>query len=530
MRSVSLAMVVLLCAVGCGGAGIRVSTAPKTPRRPLLLWRVTAPGVAPTYLFGTCHAGVSLDRGLPADHRAALDNARVVALEVDGESVLDPRQIMSALMLPEDQSLRALVGEGLWRELVRQLPNTGLRWMAIDRFHPFMATAMLSLAASGASRGAAHEDGMETTIARRARARGVRVAGLETVADQIRLVTGQQPSASVPALRTTLEHPREAGTMMRAVFFACAWGSDEMITLATHDSPDAIFAARNAVWLPRVELYVRDGGAFIAVGAYTAATLTALGLPVVVTIPGAGLASAAAGMVFGIPSLRLKGLYLAMATLAAHFIIEFVVIRWRSVTGGTSGIVVDTPALFGFAFGSAAKIFYLIFVLVIAAVLFARNLFRTRIGRALVAVRDKDISAEVMGIPLFRYKLLAFGVSSFYAGVAGALLAYQAGIITPENFPITVAIDYLAMIIIGGLGSVLGAVLGAIFMTLVPDLLRLAATALSGTYPALIGLIVTFREAVFGLLIILFLIFEPDGMAARWRTIKAYWKLWPFSY
>ncbi len=270
--------------------------------------------------------------------------------------------------------------------------------------------------------------------------------------------------------------------------------------------------------------------AFIAVGAYTAATLTALGLPVVVTIPGAGLASAAAGMVFGIPSLRLKGLYLAMATLAAHFIIEFVVIRWRSVTGGTSGIVVDTPALFGFAFGSAAKIFYLIFVLVIAAVLFARNLFRTRIGRALVAVRDKDISAEVMGIPLFRYKLLAFGVSSFYAGVAGALLAYQAGIITPENFPITVAIDYLAMIIIGGLGSVLGAVLGAIFMTLVPDLLRLAATALSGTYPALIGLIVTFREAVFGLLIILFLIFEPDGMAARWRTIKAYWKLWPFSY
>lgn len=269
---------------------------------------------------------------------------------------------------------------------------------------------------------------------------------------------------------------------------------------------------------------------FLAVGAYTGAKLTALGLPVLVTIPGAGLGAAAVGMVFGIPSLRLKGLYLAMATLAAHFIIEFVVIRWRPVTGGTDGIVVVTATLFGFAFDSAAKVFYLILVIAAAGVLFARNLFRTRVGRAFVAIRDKDISAEVMGIPLFRYKLVAFGVSSFYAGVAGALLAHQAGIITPENFPITVAIDYLAMIIIGGLGSVLGAVLGAFFMTLVPDLLRVVATSLSGAFPALIGLIVTLREAIFGLLIIFFLIFEPDGMAARWRTIKAYWKLWPFSY
>jgi branched-chain amino acid transport system permease protein len=270
--------------------------------------------------------------------------------------------------------------------------------------------------------------------------------------------------------------------------------------------------------------------AFLAVGAYTGANLTALGWPVLLTLPGAGLVTAAVGMVFGVPSLRLKGLYLAMATLAAHFIIEFVVIRWRAVTGGTDGVVLDTPTLFGFAFDSGVRIFYLTYGVAILAVLFARNLFRTRVGRAFVAVRDKDISAQVMGIPLFGYKLLAFGVSSFYAGVAGALLAYQAGIITPENFPITVAIDYLAMIIIGGLGSILGSVLGAVFMTLVPDLLRIAATSLSGSFPALVGLISSLREAVFGLLIIFFLIFEPDGMAARWRTIKAYWKLWPFSY
>ncbi len=270
--------------------------------------------------------------------------------------------------------------------------------------------------------------------------------------------------------------------------------------------------------------------AFLAVGAYAGANLTALGVPLLVALLGAGLVTAAVGMVFGIPSLRLKGLYLAMATLAAHFIIEFVVIRWRAVTGGTDGLVVEPPVLLGRTIDTGTELFYLTYAIVVAAVLFARNLFRTRVGRAFVAIRDRDIAAEVMGIPLFGYKLLAFGVSSFYAGVAGALLAYQAGIISPENFPITVAIDYLAMIIIGGLGSVLGSVLGAVFMTLVPEVLRLAATALSGTFPALLGLIVSLRGAVFGLLIILFLVFEPDGMAARWRTIKAYWKLWPFSY
>jgi branched-chain amino acid transport system permease protein len=270
--------------------------------------------------------------------------------------------------------------------------------------------------------------------------------------------------------------------------------------------------------------------AFLAVGAYAGANLTAMGWPLLLAIPGAGLLAAGVGMVFGIPSLRLKGLYLAMATLAAHFIVEFVVIRWRSVTGGTDGLVVETPLLFGRSIDSGGEIFYLTFAAAVAAVLFARNLVRTRIGRAFVAIRDKDISAEVMGIPLFRYKLLAFGVSSFYAGVAGALLAYQAQIISPENFPITLAIDYLGMIIIGGLGSVLGSVLGAVFMTIVPEALRLAATAMSGTFPALVGLIASIREGVFGLLIVFFLIFEPDGMAARWRTIRAYFRLWPFSY
>ena len=271
--------------------------------------------------------------------------------------------------------------------------------------------------------------------------------------------------------------------------------------------------------------------AFLAIGAYSTANLAGpLALPFWAALPGAGLVTALVGMIFGVPSLRLKGLYLAMATLAAHFIVEFTVQHWDALTGGVAGMPVGAPRLGRLVLDSDARLFYVIFTAVVAGVAFARNLFRTRVGRAFVAIRDRDISALVMGVHLFRYKLAAFGVSSFYAGVAGGLLAYQAKIITPENFPIGVAIDYLAMIIIGGLGSVLGSIFGAVFMTLLPELLRLAFTALSGLSPQLVGAFASIREGFFGLLIILFLIFEPDGLAARWQTVKDYFRVWPFAY
>ena len=161
---------------------------------------------------------------------------------------------------------------------------------------------------------------------------------------------------------------------------------------------------------------------------------------------------------------------------------------------------------------------------------FAKNLFRTKVGKAFVAIRDQDISSEVMGVNVFKYKLLSFGVSSFYVGVAGSLLAYQARIISPENFPITVAIDQLGMVIIGGLGSVLGSIFGAMFVTLLPEVLRIVTGSLSDSFPALMTLFAPLKMGVFGLAIVLFLVFEPDGMAARWHRIKAYWKLYPFSY
>jgi branched-chain amino acid transport system permease protein len=271
--------------------------------------------------------------------------------------------------------------------------------------------------------------------------------------------------------------------------------------------------------------------AFLAVGAYTTAILAGkVELPFVVVIPLAGLATAVVGMIFGIPSLRLKGLYLAMATLAAHFVVEFVTTHWDSMTGGVNGISVPPARLFGFAFDSDRRLFYLVLPLAAFLVLFAKNLFRTKVGKAFVAIRDQDISAAVMGVRVYKYKLLSFGISSFYVGVAGSLLAYQARIISPENFPITLAIDYLGMIIIGGMGSILGSIFGAVFITLLPELLRIVSGALSGTFPALVELFASLKQGVFGLIIVLFLIFEPDGLAARWHTIKNYWKLYPFSY
>jgi branched-chain amino acid transport system permease protein len=271
--------------------------------------------------------------------------------------------------------------------------------------------------------------------------------------------------------------------------------------------------------------------AFLAVGAYTTAFLAGKwGLPFPVVIPAAGLVTALVGMVFGVPSLRLKGLYLAVATLAAHFVIEFTVTHWEAVTGGVNGISIPAARLGSLELDGDRKLYYLVLALTVGLLLFAKNLFRTKVGKAFVAIRDQDISAEVMGVHVFRHKLLSFGVSSFYVGVAGSLLGYQARIISPENFPITVAIDYLGMIIIGGMGSILGSIFGAVFITLLPELLRLGVGPLSSTFPQLTTLFASLKMGVFGLAIVLFLVFEPDGMAARWHTIKNYWKLYPFSY
>src|SRR5512134_310998 len=225
-------------------------------------------------------------------------------------------------------------------------------------------------------------------------------------------------------------------------------------------------------------------GAFFGVGAYTSAYITAkMGLSFWIGVPAAGLMTALAGMVFGVPSLRLKGLYLAIATLASQFILEWIFIRWEPVTGGSYGIVVPRPSIAGFAFESDGSYYYIVLAIAVVMILFAANLMRTKTGRAFMAVRDHYISAEIMGISLYKHRLLSFGISSFYAGVAGALYGHSLKFVSSEQFGIGVSIVYLAMIIIGGLGSIVGSIFGAVFMILLPKILSVGTEALAHVVP-----------------------------------------------
>ena len=271
--------------------------------------------------------------------------------------------------------------------------------------------------------------------------------------------------------------------------------------------------------------------AFAGVGAYTSAILvTRLDFSFWLSLPFAGLVAALAGLVIGIPSLRVKGLYLCIATLAAQFIFEFIFIHWEKMTQGIRGINVPPPSLGSFLFNTEKRYYFLTLFMVVLAVVYARNLIRSRVGRAFVAIRDRDLAAEIMGINLFRYKLTAFAISSFYAGIAGALWVGFMRIVNPEHFPFHLSIQYLAMVIVVGLGSVLGSIFGAIFMTLVPELLNVLSGMLKDVFTGTTQLFIPLKEVVFGSLIVIFLIFEPLGLAEVWRRVKAFFILWPFSY
>jgi len=276
-------------------------------------------------------------------------------------------------------------------------------------------------------------------------------------------------------------------------------------------------------------------GAFMSVGAYTAANLaTRLGSPWPVNLLVGGLMAALVGAVVGIPSLRIKGLYLAIATLAGQLIIEWTINHVTFISGGVqASIEVARPRVGPMVLSTQRDMYYFLLVFVGLAIVGTLNLMRSRIGRAFIAIRDHDIAAELIGINIFRYKLLAFAISSFYAGVTGVLYTYFLGIANYEQFQITVSIDYLAMIIIGGLGSVLGSIFGAIFVTLLPIGIRYAMEAFGGVFfspQTVLNLIPNLRLMLFGALIILFLVVEPDGLNRLWRNIRNYFRVWPFAY
>jgi len=269
--------------------------------------------------------------------------------------------------------------------------------------------------------------------------------------------------------------------------------------------------------------------AFMGVGAYATAVLaTRLSLPFWLSVPAGGAAACLAGAVVGVPSLRIKGLYLAIATLAAQVIFEWVFTNWTGLTGGIRGLNVAPARLPGFRFDTDRRIYFLIQGVLALHAYGAANLFRTRVGRAFVAVRDRDLSAELMGVNLFRTKILAFMVSSYYAGIAGGLWVYFTKVVTPENFPLSLSIQYLAMIIVGGLGSVPGTLLGTVFVTLVPEGLRSLTQVAQAVAPGAMAWFYPMRDIVFGAMIVGFLVFEPHGLAEVWNRIRRFFALWPF--
>ncbi len=313
-----------------------------------------------------------------------------------------------------------------------------------------------------------------------------------------------------------------------ALFAMPLWASDYILAMACIVGIHVVATLGLNLTTGNAGLISLSHGAFVGVGCYTVAWLARQEIPFYVSIPAGGLLAAFLGLLVGLPSLRVKGLYLAIATLAAHFILTFVFREWEPVTGGVPGTSIPRAKLGDFEFAGDRRNFYLIFACAFAMALAARNLARTYIGRAFVAVRDRDISAEILGVNLLRTKLLAFAVGAFYAGIAGGLLGYFYGSITPEYFSFTLSIYYLAAIIVGGLGTVLGSVLGALFMAFVPEVLRLVAHASAQWFPGAAGLLLPMGQVVFGLLIIGFLVFEPHGLAAIWSRVRRTFHLWPF--
>ncbi len=271
---------------------------------------------------------------------------------------------------------------------------------------------------------------------------------------------------------------------------------------------------------------------FIAVGAYTSAVLTnRFGLPFLAGLVCAGLIAGLVGLVFGLPSVRVKGFYLAITTIAAQFIIIWVINHW-SLTGGFVGIKVPYASIAGYEFRSETSQFYLIISIAALGTFFAKNLARTRVGRAFIAIRDNDLAAEVMGINLLYYKLLAFFIGCFLAGIAGSLLAHWIGFLNAEQFSLTESILYIGMIIIGGLGTTIGPIFGVVFIRLLQQVLAVEIVPfLESTFtmfPA--GFATGVTPMLFGLVIVLFLILEPRGLAHRWALFKSAYRLWPFSY
>lgn len=271
--------------------------------------------------------------------------------------------------------------------------------------------------------------------------------------------------------------------------------------------------------------------AFMAVGGFTSAILTSqFEVSFWLAMPLAGIMAGLVGIIGGAPSMRIKGFYLAMATLAIHFLVIWIIMHLK-ITGGAEGIMVPYPRIGSFELDSQKRMYFLIVTVLITLTYAARNLVRSKVGRAFVAIRDNDLAAEIMGINLYYYKLLAFFISCFYAGVAGCLLVHLYTMGHPEQFPMFDAVWYIGMIIIGGPGTILGVFFGVIFLRLLDELALIGSELLAAWLPWMgeapassMGLI------TFGVILMVFLIYEPRGLYHRWEMLKASYRVYPFTY
>lgn len=288
---------------------------------------------------------------------------------------------------------------------------------------------------------------------------------------------------------------------------------------------------------------------FIGLGAYTAAVLNGpkdaqvLGyeMNMLVWLPASGLVAAIAGLIVSPLAFRLKGLYLAIVTLGLVFIGEHIFREAESITGGSGvGRPAAVPEAFGFAFDQPPfgltrnqGLYYMGLIFLVLMAVLARNLARSGVGRAFAAIRDRDIAADVMGVSLPKYKALAFTVSSFYAGIAGGLFFTLTGFVEPGSFNLLLSIQYIAMVLIGGVATISGSIMGAAFITLLPRFVQ--------TLPRFLPFIASeagrgvlsvpqLEQILYGLLIVVFVIFEPRGLYGLWVRVRNYWKAWPFSY
>ncbi|MBT4266724.1 MAG: branched-chain amino acid ABC transporter permease [Deltaproteobacteria bacterium] len=262
---------------------------------------------------------------------------------------------------------------------------------------------------------------------------------------------------------------------------------------------------------------------FFAIGSYTSAILVSKGIPFLLALPAAGFLAAFVGLFVALPAVRLSGMYLAIMTMGFAIIIEEILARWESLTRGNMGMVVEPPSIGSFSFDSEFSFYYLALFILILSLLAAKNILRSPTGRAMISIRDSEVASQAIGVNLMKYKAIAFALSAFFTGVAGSLSAHKLSFISPESFNFLESVKYLAMIIIGGLGSLHGAVLGTAFLLFLPGVIMVVKDFLPHAIANQTGL----EPMLMGLVIVLFILFEPMGIYGRWFKVKHYFEFFP---